>query len=302
MGSKIVLGADIGGTHITTALVNISRGAPVPHTRFRAEIDADGTVDHIIASWANAIKQSWEKAGINNSPVGIAMPGPFDYENGICLIKEQKKYQSLYGQNIKELLAASLGILPAQVRFINDACSFLKGELLGGSVKGLDDAIGITLGTGLGSAYYKDGTLTDADLWKMPFKTGIAEDYLSTRWFVKECKKRFNRDIKGVKELVLEPGDNLNGTGALFEIFAENLALFSQELYRRFNCRSIVVGGNITKASGYFWDSTCKWLVRHGCPVKITTAQLGETASLTGAAGIFTAEELEEMEQGKTFF
>jgi glucokinase len=190
MGSKIVLGADIGGTHITTALVNISLGAAIAQTRFRTEIDANGTVEHIIAGWSNAIQQSWAKAGISNSPVGIAMPGPFDYENGICLIKEQKKYQSLYGRDIKVLLANSLDIQPAQVRFINDACSFLKGELLGGSVKGMRKAIGVTLGTGLGSAYYENGTLTDADLWKMPFRSGIAEDYLSTRWFVKECKER----------------------------------------------------------------------------------------------------------------
>jgi glucokinase len=44
--------------------------------------------------------------------IGISMPGPFDYENGICLIKGQNKYEALYGLYIKGLLADKLGIEP----------------------------------------------------------------------------------------------------------------------------------------------------------------------------------------------
>jgi hypothetical protein len=64
----------------------------------------------------------------------------------------------------------------------------------------------------------------------------------------------------------------------------------------------VVVGGNIARASAHFWDSTGIWLENFDCPVKMSMTQLGETASLTGAAGIFTGEETDSMKEGKTFF
>ncbi len=285
MVPTVVLGVDIGGSHITAALVNTTTGAVLPHTKFRAEIDAGGTAGEIIDKWAGAIRQSWAEAGIGSSAIGIAMPGPFDYDSGICLIKEQDKYQALYGHNIKEQLSASLKIPPHQVRFINDACSFLKGELLAGALKGCSNAIGITLGTGLGSAFYQNGQPADADLWKAPFKTGIAEDYLSTRWFVQEYKTRYGREIKNVKELVSSAGRD--EAAALFGLFANNLASFVQYMYGAFGCSHVVIGGNIAKASAYFLSEVKACLAESGCPAGIHITRLWETASLIGAASSF---------------
>ncbi len=73
------------------------------------------------------------------------MPGPVDYERGICYIKDQGKYDQLYGLNIKDLLAARLGIPPDHIRMMNDALCFLKGEIAGGAIKGCKSALGLTL-------------------------------------------------------------------------------------------------------------------------------------------------------------
>ena len=67
---------------------------------------------------------------------------------------------------------------------MNDASCFLKGEVFGGAAKGYNHVIGITLGTGLGSATFKNGVVYDGDLYYTPFKESTAEDYLSTRWFI----------------------------------------------------------------------------------------------------------------------
>ena len=45
----------------------------------------------------------YDRSG-NIGGIGIAIPGPFDYGNGISLIKDLEKYESLYGTNIKETL------------------------------------------------------------------------------------------------------------------------------------------------------------------------------------------------------
>jgi glucokinase len=291
MDSSFALGVDIGGSHIVAALVNTETGVVLPETQYRSFVNSAGNANEIIDNWAAAIRQSWALAGVSSSLVGIAMPGPFDYENGICLIAKQEKYQALYGMNIKILLAEKLGLQPMEVRFINDASSFLKGELIAGSLKGLDNAVGITLGTGLGSAYYTNNELADAELWRMPFKAGIAEDYLSTRWFINEYEYRYHKVIKGVKE-VTETTVEKNEAVALFDNFAANLADFVMLLNTRMNCNNVVIGGNITKAASYFWDDTCRLLEKNNCPAKLSVAKLGEMAAIIGAATLFEKESI----------
>src|SRR5690606_18352659 len=95
----------------------------------------------------------------------------------------------------------SLGVSMNQIRLVNDAASFWSGEILAGAGKGYDHAIGLTLGTGLGSATYHQHIVKDADRWHTPFREGIAEDYLSTRWFEREVENRTQKLGSGEKKL-----------------------------------------------------------------------------------------------------
>jgi glucokinase len=61
-----------------------------------------------LSIWAETIKQALK--GSEDGRIGIAMPGPFDYLTGICLMKNVNKYESLYGLNIKQELSDRLGI------------------------------------------------------------------------------------------------------------------------------------------------------------------------------------------------
>lgn len=113
------------------------------------------------------------------------MPGPFDYENGISLITKLDKYEALYKLNVKELLSEKLSIPKPSILMMNDAACFLRGEVYYGAAKGHTDVIGITLGTGTGSAFHHNGITVDANLGPSPFMNSIADEYFSTRWFVK---------------------------------------------------------------------------------------------------------------------
>ena len=284
MDSGLALGVDMGGTHVAAALVNLEEGVFLPHTHCRSVLNSNGNANEIIETCSSVIKQAWALAGINNSPVGIAIPGPFDYEKGICLIDKQEKFQALYGMDFKNLLALQLSLKPADVKFINDASAFLKGEIIAGRVKGLHQAIGITLGTGLGSAFYNNGQVTDAELWLMPFKSGIAEDYLSTRWFVKEYELKYNKKINGVKELTEA---DKNETAVIFEAFAGNLAKFIELTAEKFNCSNVVIGGNIARAASFFEEHTQLLLNKSNYPAVLSIAKLGEDAAIIGAADLF---------------
>ena len=83
----LVVGVDIGGSHITAALINIESREVAKETWNRQAVDAAGAADAIIASWVNVIGGCFSAAGIQPTCVGIAMQGPFDYESGISLMK-----------------------------------------------------------------------------------------------------------------------------------------------------------------------------------------------------------------------
>ena len=294
---NLVVGVDIGGSHITAALVNVTRGSVLQQTVRRKMVDAEAAADDIINEWAALLKEVMSLSNVDQQLlIGIAMPGPFDYENGICLIKEQKKFRSLYEINIRNILAAKLHIDNFQVHFLNDACSFLCGELLGGVVKGEDKVIGITLGTGLGSAFYKDRSCTDAELWSHGFKEGIAEDYLSTRWFTSEFRGRFGIDVKGVKEMLPHIQED-SSKAIIFEDFAVNLAQFLLEVYKKTGCSTVVLGGNISKTAGYFLGKVEQELKKNEVALDIRISETGESAVIMGAAG-----EAQNQARKKTVF
>ncbi len=165
MNKTIVVGCDIGGSHISTALVDLETKTLLIDTFERHPVNSHDAVASIIETWSECILSSCRKGGKQGISVGIAIPGPFDYEKGISLMKGQDKYEALYGVNVKELLAGRLGILPDQVKFLNDAASFLQGEMFAGAGTSFRKAVGITLGTGLGSALFLNGHAIDGNLW-----------------------------------------------------------------------------------------------------------------------------------------
>ena len=76
---------------------------------------------HIFASICPADKVPIE--------IDLAFPGPFDYENGICLLQGLEKYDALYGCNLRHAFAALSGLPQKRIQFINDAAAFALGEL-----------------------------------------------------------------------------------------------------------------------------------------------------------------------------
>jgi glucokinase len=284
MARQYVIGVDIGGTHCTSALIDLQQKKIVPSTLNSTAINANGSSKEIIAAWSDCITIA--KQDFTIDAVCLAMPGPFDYEAGISLIQGQNKYDHLYGLNIKELLGLALHLPPAAIFMTNDAACFLHGEVFGGVAdKHVNDTvIGVTLGTGLGSAVYKKGWARSADLWNLPFKDGIAEDYLSTRWFVQHFKQLTGKTIKGVKELA-QLAETNDAAISVFHAFGNNLGEFLLAFIKKENPTAIVVGGNISKAFALFRDPVHRVIADQYPHIKIKQAILGEEAPLLGAAG-----------------
>lgn len=278
---SVVLGVDIGGSHITAALVDLESRQVVTGSRKRKLVNSQGSAEEIFRDWTEVIEDAFGNTEREVRKICIAMPGPFDYEEGVSLIEEQDKFNALFGMNVKNVLAERLGIAPNQIRFINDAASFLQGEVFCGAGQDEERVLGLTLGTGLGSAICVEGVASDAGLWNSPFREGIAEDYLSTRWFVQRYKELSGLSISGVKEL-LEGNPSL--VNEVFLEFGENLSLFLLPLIQKYNPGTVVFGGNISNAHEHFLPVVKKQLAAAGVEVALKPAQLNEDASLLGAA------------------
>lgn len=275
-----LIGVDIGGSHISAANVVFDENAAHVSGFSEADVDALGTADEILDSWTDVITKSIQDPEF--SRIGIAMPGPYDYLNGISLIKEQGKMGSLYGLSVKNLLASRLGIDPQQIEFTNDAEAFLAGESHAGAGQSFQNSIGITLGTGLGSAIKVQNNIQDAKLWTAPFRSGIAEDYLGTAWFLKYAKDKFGKEIFGVRELVQSEFDE-DQANLIFEEFGNTLGEFLHPYLLRYQIEGVVLGGKVSLASERFLGFTHNYLIRNGYDVPIEVSQLGEKSALIGA-------------------
>ncbi|WP_258102069.1 ROK family protein [Marinoscillum pacificum] len=279
---QIVVGIDIGGSHITVAPVDLTSGKIITEGTFRGEVNSKGSVEEVIQNWGTVITSCINFCGATK--LGIAMPGPFDYEKGIALIKDNNKYEALYGLNVKELLAESLNLSTTDVLMKNDAGCFLQGEAVSGAARKYSRGIGMTLGTGIGTAFMENSLADDASMWCSPFKDGVAEDYISTLWFEQQYVLRTGNK-KSVKDMALTH-DQDEVARALFLEFAQNFGEFIVGFAQQRKPEVIVVGGNIMKSSQLFMPRVFEILGDNDISIPVKCAELGEEAAIIGAASL----------------
>jgi glucokinase len=149
---------EIGGTHVTAALVDASASQVVPGTSRRQPLRADALAAEIIDAILTCARHL---TAPRHARWGVAVPGPFDYVRGIALFEGVAKFEALYGLDMTKILMSGLPGDPSQVSFLNDAHAFLLGEWTAGAARGHDHAVGVTLGSGVGSAFLSHGSLVD---------------------------------------------------------------------------------------------------------------------------------------------
>ncbi|MBZ4191728.1 ROK family protein [Niabella beijingensis] len=287
---NLVLAVDIGGTHITAALLDLTTRKVLPESIVRAAVDAAAPTETIIAIWSGCMRNAMRDAAV--AKICLALPGPFDYANGISRMNAQGKYDALYLQNVRQLLAAALQRDPSLFYMENDAASFLQGELFAGAVsEGFGNVIGLTLGTGLGTAIFNNGRAKSGDLWAFPFQEGIAEDYLSTRWFVHHYHQLTGKTVKGAREIAAVAATEAPAQ-EVFNIFGHHLGLFLNHFIEQQQAEAVVMGGNITKAYELFGSATEDIVKKKFPGVALKKTALGELAALYGAAGSWQQQYL----------
>jgi glucokinase len=292
--SSIAIGVDIGGSHISCAACNIAEKRYLPETFSENDADNQGTVDEIIGIWSKTIQRTIDKVGIDNvAGIGFAMPGPFDYANGIAMFKgNNKKFENLYGLDVRDALRKKMNLPDAfPIRFINDATAFAIGEDWIGKANGSKRSMAITLGTGFGSSFLCDrlpvvsgSKVPDKGcVWYLPFENANADDYFSTRGFLNRYFEKTGIQLSGVKELAQLAIDSPEAK-SLFDDFGTKLGQFLCPLMMNFGVEVLVIGGNISNAYPLFRDSLNGYLIANGADIRVSVSELKETASMIGSS------------------
>ncbi|MFE3519589.1 ROK family protein [Streptomyces sp. NPDC059166] len=144
---------EIGGTHVTAALVDMTTRPPAAGTAVRRPVPADGGAAEILDTFADAARHL---AAPHGAHWGVAVPGPFDYAAGIGRFRGIGKFEALHGVDVGAELRDRLPH-PRAISFLNDADAFALGEHHGADLAKPGRSVCVTLGTGVGSSFLRDG-------------------------------------------------------------------------------------------------------------------------------------------------
>jgi len=292
MNRDVILGVDIGGSHVACGLWDLNRQELVRDSHREMRLDPSAPADTIVRQWIELMEATLQMDPAGHlQGIGIAVPGPFDYQKGIALFEGVAKYESLYGLDVRKIIGQAF---PAakRIRFANDAACAALGEYAHGAGQGCFRIIGLSLGTGIGSAFIEEGRLiTHAEnvpangyLYNTPLKKGIAEDYLSTRWFTSTYGERTGKKLEGVKELagLAWQGDVV--ALRMFEEMGQTLAECLLPWLLSFEPERVVLGGNISKAYPYFGGALTRKIRTASPAVTFVQSALPNQAAIIGVS------------------
>lgn len=311
---KYGFGVDVGGTTVKFGL--FGEDGTLLEKRELPTNTANGGAA-ILPDIAAAIEECLRNHKIEKSEVsgiGIGVPGPVDDDGNVnCCVN--------LGWGVFNLHDALGELTGLPVKAGNDANVAALGEYFCGGGAGSRSMIMITIGTGIGGGYVKDGQVLNGahgvagELGHITInrdeteyctcgKRGCAEQYASARGMVMLAKKFLaSSDLPSVlsdtdfssKELFAAAE---NGDAAaqqileqVFDILGETVAdaccLFDPEL--------VVLGGGVSKAGKLLLDGVHRHFTEymfHACKdTRFALAKLGNDAGICGAFRLISAAE-----------
>lgn len=292
---KTYLAIDAGGTFFKSALLDASAEV-VQGSVYSTRSYSEGPADKIVGAYrntvSNALRFIHQHGGVELAGIGIATPGPFDYENGTPLMKH--KFASVYGVKLRDTIYEVPGVTDGMpITFMHDANAALAGEILNGNAKGCPNAALITLGTGLGFAFSQNGKVQFNDqggpkitIFRTPYKDGILEDYVSKRGFLKIYQEKSGKsNVENIQ--VADIGKWADEGDAIsletFQQAGKILALNIKNILQEQEIECLLFGGQISKSFHHFEEALQSELNNISTLHKIAVVKNMDNAALIGA-------------------
>lgn len=263
---------DVGGTFI-----KCGDGREVP-------VDSGGSRGQIAASLREAAGNLKE-----GDCVAVAIPGAFDYDRGIFLMKH--KFASVYGEKFSGLVLEGTGLTEQDVefRYIHDVNCMLLGEIVSGAAAGRGNTALVTLGTGLGFSMYVDGKILEngmksplVPIYNLPYGDGILEDYVSKRGLISGYLRHGGQidtealTVKRISELAR------SGDEAAVETFSSAGRILGEVLspiLGKYGIRCLLFGGQISRSFDLMEKALMKSL--RGVPELVCVGPVSDFANAT---------------------
>ncbi|MEU7334675.1 ROK family protein [Streptomyces sp. NPDC007074] len=285
---------DIGGTHVTAAVVDPATRRPVPASVLRRPLGSDATADSILDAIARA---ALELPAGHRPSWGVAIPGPFDYDTGVGRFTGVGKFETLSGVDVGAGLRRRLGRRAERLRFLNDADAFAIGEHHAGSAAGHERVVCLTLGTGVGSSFLRDGLPVhdgtrvppDGHLHRLTVRDRPLEDVVSRR----AIRARYGRLGSLTEDDVLPDVHEIaalarRGDPAASEAFRYAFVALGEALAPwivRFAATAVVIGGSMARSWDLIHPALSAGLARTGgATARVLPAGRPAEAPLIGAA------------------
>ena len=312
-----VIGVDMGGTKILSAIIdakgNILGTAKVSTKAGRGAV---AVIDRI----ANCIRSAIEKSGVaaeSIQAVGIGAPGPLDPATGVVIFAPNLGWRDV---PLKAELEARVGF-PTFVD--NDVNVGTLGEHVFGAGRGIQDVVGIFVGTGIGGGIILQGELfhgaskTAGEIGHIIVKAGgprcgcgtrgcleaIASRTAMTKQFQKAILEKGKKsvlseltggDLGAIRSGVLAKAIRLNDalTLKVFKKVTKYLGIGIGSIVNFLNPEMIVLGGGVVEAlDDTFLDDIRAATEKYSLPntldgVQIVRAELGDNSGILGAAAL----------------
>ena len=224
---------DVGGTFIKCA-----DGRQVP-------IHSDGSREEIAAALKEAIGPTEGLKG-----VGVAIPGPFIYAEGVFLMRH--KFPAVYGVSFREITQLPERI---ELKFHHDVNALLRGAIRLLGLKKENTAL-VTLGTGLGFAHAINGQVQYNDLgsparslWNIPLEAGgILEDRISARGIRAAYVHKTGDSSASVLTIAQRAYAGEEAAQEVFSDLGDQLGESLERILPELHTDTLLMGGQIAKS------------------------------------------------------
>lgn len=310
------IGIDMGGMSIKFGLVN-SKQQIVAKTTIPTILDIP--YQKLVENMADAVHQLLAGQNLTLADcdgIGIGSPGTIDDVNGVVLYSNNFRWENI--PVVEELKKH----LDTAIKIANDADAAALGEVYAGAAKGEENAVLLTLGTGVGG-----GVIIGKEIFHGPLaggcelghmviaygglqctcgRRGCLEAYASATALLRMAREKAAEDPKSVmNEMCDGKLENMNGkipfdaaergdeAGlAVVEEYEEYLACGIANVINIFRPAKVILGGgvaaqreNLTRPLQEKVNALC-FGGEHGEIAKIVTSQLGNDAGIIGAANL----------------
>ena len=310
---KYYVGIDLGGTFIKGGIVN-DLGEIVLQDKVPTESEkgADAVAENI----AKLTKTLLGKTGLGVSDVeglGMGVPGMINSKTGTVIYSNNLDWSDFkIGEKVEKLTGLT-------VKIANDANVAALGEVKFGAAKDCENAVLITLGTGVGGGIVANGELLEgnqsagAEIGQSVIvangeqctcgRKGCFEAYSSATALIRDTKRAMqaHKDSKMWETYTLE---TVNGktafdyqdtdpyAKAVVENYIELLAVGLTNIANIFRPNVILIGGGVCAQGDNLVKPLQKLLDRDlfagekGPQVPIRVAELGNSAGILGAVAL----------------